>query len=84
MGGYPGANSPTRLRLHRAAVTSAPHRAALKKDGGPTQDFQPDIPTACREDAGLAQGINIERGKVTNRAVADAFELEFAPLSLTC
>ncbi len=37
---------------------------------------------ACREDAGLAQGVNIERGRVTNRAVADVFGLEFVPSSV--
>ncbi|MFQ5589905.1 MAG: alanine dehydrogenase [Phycisphaerae bacterium] len=31
---------------------------------------------ACREDPGLAEGINIERGKVTNKPVADALGLE--------
>ncbi len=34
---------------------------------------------ACREDPGLAAGVNIEDGKVTNQAVAEAFGLEFAP-----
>ena len=37
---------------------------------------------ACREDPGLAEGINIECGKVTNKPVADAFELEFTPTSV--
>ncbi|MFQ5494879.1 MAG: alanine dehydrogenase [Phycisphaerae bacterium] len=36
---------------------------------------------ACREDRGLAEGINIECGKVTNRAVADTFGLEYTPSS---
>lgn len=36
---------------------------------------------ACLEDPGLAAGINIESGRVTNRAVADAFKLEFSPWS---
>ncbi len=35
---------------------------------------------ACQHDPGLAAGINIERGKVTNQPVADAFGLEFTPL----
>jgi alanine dehydrogenase len=34
---------------------------------------------ACRGDAGLAAGINIERGRVTNRPVAETFDLEYAP-----
>ena len=37
---------------------------------------------ACRDDLGLAEGINIEGGKVTNRPVAEAFGLEFAPSSV--
>ena len=37
---------------------------------------------ACRDDLGLAEGINIEGGKVTNRPVAEAFGLEFAPASV--
>jgi alanine dehydrogenase len=37
---------------------------------------------AGREDPGLAEGINIENGKVTNRAVAECFELEPAPLTI--
>lgn len=38
--------------------------------------------TACQEDPGLAEGINIERGRVTNRPVADTFDLEFTPASV--
>ncbi len=34
---------------------------------------------ACRADRGLAEGINVERGKVTNKAIADCFGLDFAP-----
>ena len=37
---------------------------------------------ACRDDLGLAEGINIEGGKVTNRPVAEAFGLEFTPSSV--
>ena len=37
---------------------------------------------ACRKDAGLAMGINIERGKVTNRAVAETFSLDYTPSSV--
>ena len=33
---------------------------------------------ACSQDPFLAGGINIEAGKVTNRAVADTFDLKFA------
>ncbi len=34
---------------------------------------------ACHEDPGLAAGIDIERGKITNRAVAETFGLECEP-----
>ena len=37
---------------------------------------------ACREDPGLAAGINIERGRITNHAVAETFGMEFAPASI--
>ncbi|MCH7838960.1 MAG: alanine dehydrogenase [Planctomycetes bacterium] len=37
---------------------------------------------ACREDPGLAGGINIERGRVTNRAVAESFGLDYQPASV--
>jgi len=36
---------------------------------------------ACRLDPGLAEGINIERGKVTNRAVAEGFRMKYTPSS---
>ena len=35
--------------------------------------------SACRADPGLAAGVNIEEGKVTNKAVAEAFGLDFTP-----
>lgn len=34
---------------------------------------------ACCADPRLAEGINIERGRVTNRPVADAFGMEYTP-----
>jgi len=37
---------------------------------------------ACASDPGLAAGINIERGKVTNKPVADTFGLEYARTSI--
>lgn len=37
---------------------------------------------ACREDRGLAEGINMEHGKVTNKPVADAFGLDYTPSSV--
>src|SRR5215468_3440757 len=36
---------------------------------------------AVRENAGLAQGVNIYRGKVTNHAVAETFQLPCEPVS---
>ncbi len=36
---------------------------------------------ACKENPGLAAGINIERGKVTNKPVAETFGIEFTPSS---
>jgi len=38
---------------------------------------------ACRQDPGLAEGINIERGKVTNKPVAETFGLGWTPSSVT-
>lgn len=37
---------------------------------------------ACRKDPGLAEGVNVEDGKVTFKAVAEAFDLPYTPLSL--
>ena len=37
---------------------------------------------ACVEDPGLAEGLNVERGKVTNKAVAEAFGLDYATSSV--
>lgn len=37
---------------------------------------------ACKENPGLAAGINVERGKVTNKAVAATYGWEFAPASV--
>jgi len=36
---------------------------------------------ACKENQGLAAGINIERGRVTNKPVAETFGFEFTPSS---
>jgi len=36
---------------------------------------------ACQENPGLAAGINVERGRVTNKPVAEAFGFEFTPSS---
>lgn len=37
---------------------------------------------ACRKDPGLAEGINIVNGAVTYKAVSDAWDLPYQPLSL--
>lgn len=37
---------------------------------------------ACKADPGLAQGVNVEDGKVTFKAVAEAFNLSYTPLDL--
>ncbi len=36
---------------------------------------------AARRDPGLANGVNMEHGKITHRAVADCFEMPLTPLS---
>jgi alanine dehydrogenase len=38
---------------------------------------------ACREDPNLARGIDVEKGKVTNKAVAEFFDIEWAPSSVS-
>lgn len=37
---------------------------------------------ACRRNPGLAQGVNVVEGKITFKAVAEAFGLEYTPLVL--
>ena len=37
---------------------------------------------ACRKDPGLADGINVVDGKITFKAVAEAFDLTYTPLNL--
>lgn len=37
---------------------------------------------ACKEDPGLAEGINIDQGKITNMPVADTFDMEYSLLQL--
>lgn len=37
---------------------------------------------ACKADPSLAQGVNVEDGKVTFKAVAEAFNLSYTPLDL--
>jgi alanine dehydrogenase len=38
------------------------------------------VEKACRENAGLAAGVNVRAGQVTNMAVADTFGMECVPL----
>ncbi|MCZ6654370.1 MAG: alanine dehydrogenase [Planctomycetota bacterium] len=35
---------------------------------------------AARQDPGIAEGVNMAEGRITNRAVADTFNMEYAPL----
>ncbi|MDE6197933.1 MAG: alanine dehydrogenase [Muribaculaceae bacterium] len=37
---------------------------------------------ACKADKGLAEGVNVVDGKITYKAVADAFGMDYHPLSL--
>ncbi len=37
---------------------------------------------SCKADKGLAEGVNIVDGKVTFKAVAEAFDLPYTPLSI--
>lgn len=37
---------------------------------------------ACKKDPGLADGVNVVEGKVTFKAVAEAFDLQYTPLTL--
>ena len=37
---------------------------------------------ACKKDPGLADGVNVVDGKITFKAVAEAFDLEYTPLEL--
>ncbi|MCH5237231.1 MAG: alanine dehydrogenase [Muribaculaceae bacterium] len=37
---------------------------------------------ACKKDPGLADGVNVVEGKVTFKAVAEAFDLHYTPLTL--
>ncbi len=37
---------------------------------------------AARQDPGIARGVNIQSGRITNRAVAETFGMEYQPLEL--
>ncbi|MCH8851686.1 MAG: alanine dehydrogenase [Planctomycetes bacterium] len=37
---------------------------------------------AARQDPGIAEGVNMAEGRITNRAVADTFDMEFSALSV--
>jgi alanine dehydrogenase len=36
---------------------------------------------AARQDPGIAEGVNMAEGRIANRAVADTFDMEYAPLT---
>lgn len=68
---YSVANIPGAVaRTSTLALTNATLPYALKLAGKGWQ-------TACKEDAGLAKGLNTIDGKLTNKAVAEALGLEF-------
>jgi alanine dehydrogenase len=72
---YGVANMPGAVgRTSTFALTNAtlPYAVALANKG---------YVAACRDDRGLADGINMEAGKVTNRAVAECFDLPLAQSS---
>ncbi len=70
---YGVANMPGAVgRTSTYALTNATLPYAIKlADKGYKQ--------ACKEDVSLAMGINIERGRVTNKPVAETFGLEYTP-----
>ena len=73
---YGVANMPGAVgRTSTFALTNATLPYALKLADMGYRD-------ACRSDPGLAEGINVERGKITNKAVADTFGLEY--VASTC
>jgi alanine dehydrogenase len=39
------------------------------------------LKAACAADPGLTEAVNMYAGKVTNRAVADTFDLKYVPFS---
>lgn len=59
-----------RTSTHSLNNATLPFLLALAQEG-------PDA--ALRRDPHLRNGLNVHRGKVTHRAVAEAFELEFTP-----
>lgn len=73
---YGVANMPGAVgRTSTYALTNATLPYAVKLADMGYQD-------ACATDPGLAGGINIEKGKVTNKPVADTFGLEYTPSSV--
>ncbi|MGB0714622.1 MAG: alanine dehydrogenase [Phycisphaerae bacterium] len=73
---YGVANMPGAVgRTSTYALTNATLPYALKLADMGYQD-------ACASDPGLAEGINVEKGKVTNKPVADTFGFEYVPSSV--
>lgn len=73
---YGVANMPGAVgRTSTFALTNATLRYAVKLADLGYQE-------ACRADPGLAEGVNIERGRVTNKPVAETFDMEFTPSSV--
>ncbi|MCO6438748.1 MAG: alanine dehydrogenase [Phycisphaerae bacterium] len=73
---YGVANMPGAVgRTSTFALTNATLPYAMKLAGLGYKE-------ACRQDPGLAAGINMELGRVTNKPVADAFGLDYTPSSV--
>ena len=62
-----------RARIFREACDPYPSEAKAQFGLG----------AACVADPGLAEAINMHRGQVTNRAVAETFGLPFTPFAET-
>jgi len=60
-----------RTSTHALTNVTLPYALQLANKG---------VDRACRENAGLAAGVNIRQGKVTNAAVAETFNLELTPI----
>jgi alanine dehydrogenase len=60
-----------RTSTHALTNVTLPYALQLANKG---------LERACRENAGLAAGVNIRQGRVTNAAVAETFGLELMPV----
>jgi alanine dehydrogenase len=60
-----------RTSTHALTNVTLPYALQLANKG---------LDRACRENPGLAAGVNIRQGKITNAAVAETFGLELTPV----